>query len=112
MTITDRLKIDIIANKPGSDVVKLVIADHLEWDDLDRNLQLLQEKINTYLEFIESGQLLEVRSPPIPREPRVTIAVHMQYAPPSDAQDFFSQAQDFLAGIGVQFSVEHRPARI
>src|SRR4051812_18794190 len=90
MSITNRLKIDIIATKPGSGVVKLVIADHLEWDDLHGHLLVLQEKINTYVEFIESGQLLEVHSPPMPRNPDVVVAVHAQYAPPPDAEDFFS----------------------
>lgn len=35
--------------------VNLGISDHLEWDaSLDEHLYLLQEKINTYLRFIES----------------------------------------------------------
>ena len=112
MSITDKLRIDIIATKAGSDAVKLVIADHLDWDDPESHLLLLQEKINTYLEFIESGQLLEVRAPPIPQNPRVEIAVHAQHAPPPDTKGFFAQAEEFLGRIGVQFAVEYRPARV
>ena len=38
-------------------IVVLTISAHLEWDD--GHLFLLQEKINTYLAFLESGEVFE-----------------------------------------------------
>jgi hypothetical protein len=57
VSIADRNTIDLVATRPDSSVVKLVITDHLAWDDLDSHFRMLQDKINTYVEFIESGQL-------------------------------------------------------
>jgi hypothetical protein len=57
--------VDLVAyfeSKPGP--VTLIIVDHLPWADIDgdgferEHAWLLQEKINTYLAFIETGQLV------------------------------------------------------
>jgi hypothetical protein len=38
--------------------VHLVISDHLDWDENEgEHLLLLQHKVNTYLAFVEGGQL-------------------------------------------------------
>ncbi len=45
--------------KTTGDVV-LTIADYLDWETSEaQHLELLQEKLNAYLRFIESGELLE-----------------------------------------------------
>jgi hypothetical protein len=58
MTIEDVDKIDRLAfNRKNGDVL-LVISDHLAWDENEgEHLLVLQAKLNTYLEFVESGQL-------------------------------------------------------
>lgn len=37
----------------------LMLTDHLDWENEEDHLILLQDKINAYLGFIESGQYLE-----------------------------------------------------
>jgi hypothetical protein len=58
MTVEEIDKIDRLAfNRKNGDVL-LVISDHLDWDENEaEHLLLLQGKLNTYLEFVESGQL-------------------------------------------------------
>lgn len=34
------------------------ISDHLDWDDELEHIHALQEKINAYLRFVESGEIL------------------------------------------------------
>lgn len=58
MSITQKEKIDIIGIENGNTVV-LTISDHLDWKDSIYHLRVLEDKINTYLEFIEGGQILE-----------------------------------------------------
>lgn len=101
MSVTEPGKVDIVATRPGSRSVVLVVADHLQWDDLDGHLLALQAKLNTYIAFIESGQISRIEEPPIPPNPEVRIRVAMRYAPPLAAQDFFKEAGAVLAGIGV-----------
>jgi hypothetical protein len=45
-------------NEP--DAISLAISDHLAWgENTNDHLYKLQEKINSYIEFIESGQMEE-----------------------------------------------------
>lgn len=67
MSITETKVVDIIAVPEWEpENVILVITDHLEWGDKAQqgeHLLLLQEKINSYVAFIESGELLESYPP-------------------------------------------------
>jgi len=109
VTISDAKTIDIIATQPGSDLVKLVIADHLPWEDVHAHSHVLQAKINTYIAFVESGQLQRVKEPPIPDSPRVCIALAALHTPPAAAQEFLGRVKAFLASQGIQFDLDvHR----
>jgi hypothetical protein len=58
MTVEHSDIIYFVSFEPGAGVVIVTISDHLVWDENEReHLLLLQQKLNTYLEFIESGQL-------------------------------------------------------
>lgn len=108
MSITEKNKIDIVAARPDSSVVKLVITDHLGWDDFEAHARLLQDKVNTYLEFVESGQLARMQAPKIPDAPDVHIVLVLHYPPTKEAEEFFVQVREFLAGVGMKFDVEVR----
>lgn len=58
MSVTEKEKIDIIGIEEDKFVV-LTITDHLDWSDTFYHLCALEDKINTYLEFIEGGQIDE-----------------------------------------------------
>ena len=106
MSISETNKIDLIARDPNSAIVKLVIADHLTWDDLDAHSQLLQNKINAYLEFVASGQLEQIKKPVIPESPEIRITLAMKHKPTTDVLAFLAGAEAFLAGIGVKLELE------
>jgi hypothetical protein len=108
MSITETNKIDIVAARADSSVVKLVITDHLGWDDFEAHARLLQDKVNTYLEFVESGQLARTQTPKIPDPPDVHFALVLQYPPTKEAEELFGKIGEFLAGVGVKFEVEVR----
>ncbi|HLH96522.1 MAG TPA: DUF6572 domain-containing protein [Xanthobacteraceae bacterium] len=58
MTVEQNDKIDFVAFNRKSGDVHLIISDHLDWDENEgAHLLALQDKLNTYLEFVESGQL-------------------------------------------------------
>ena len=59
MTIEQSDKIDIIGQNKKEGYIALTISDHLEWDSNNEKLLILQAKINSYLSFVESGQLLD-----------------------------------------------------
>jgi|1185.fasta_scaffold07825_3 hypothetical protein len=106
MSITDTNKIDIVAARPDSSIVKLVITDHLGWDDFEGHARLLQDKVNTYLEFVDSGQLARMQTPKIPDAPELHIALVLQRPTTKAAEEFFIKVREFLAAEGIKFDVE------
>jgi hypothetical protein len=108
MSISETDTIDVVASRPDSPVVKLVITDHLEWEDIDEHLRLLQAKFNTYIAFVESGQLGRMKEPKLPPSPEVRIAVVALHAPPEETSDFFVRVEDFLREVGIGFELEVR----
>jgi|SRR5678809_586292 hypothetical protein len=56
MSVEDSKIVDAISADPKGNIV-LTISDHLEWDENSEHLLVLQNKINDYLSFIESGQI-------------------------------------------------------
>lgn len=56
MTIENTSIVDAIGTDKVTGAVHLTITDHLPWD-VDNHLQMLREKINVYLDFIESGEI-------------------------------------------------------
>ena len=60
MSVEQTDKIDFIGSDKESNSIILTISDHLDWEDSERHLLLLQEKLNNYLAFCESGEILEV----------------------------------------------------
>jgi hypothetical protein len=58
MTVEDFDKIDFADIDRESGNVNLTISDHLDWNEnKGEHLLALQNKLNSYLEFVESGQI-------------------------------------------------------
>ena len=59
MSIIEKDKVDAIGIEKETGIVVLSIADHLDWTDPLQHIFLLQAKLNSYLAFLESGEILE-----------------------------------------------------
>jgi hypothetical protein len=57
MSLDQPNKVDAIGLEKGTDQTVLTIADSWDWTDEPKHLIALQAKLNSYLEFIESGQV-------------------------------------------------------
>ena len=111
MSILETNKIDMVATRPDSRVVRLIITDHLDWDDVETHSRLLQEKVNAYLDFVETGQVNRLPGHRIPSSPEFRIILAVPQLPSPEAQDFLSQVRQFLAGISIGFEIEVRRGR-
>ena len=58
MSVEQIDKVDFISTTEKG-IIRLTISDYLEWDSKNEHLLILQNKINAYLNFIESGQIFE-----------------------------------------------------
>jgi hypothetical protein len=98
MAVTDTKIIDF-ASIDAEDEVILTIFDHLEWDD--EHLFILQEKINCYLAFIESGEIFETYPKSIGR--KVAIELVAKYEIFDTGLMFINKVKEVLDTIGVGF---------
>jgi len=79
VTVQDPNLIDVTSiDKQTGDVI-LTISDHLDWADTIEHQQILQRKINAYLAFIESGDLLQQF--PDAKGPGVTVSIVFKFKP-------------------------------
>lgn len=60
MSIIETDKIDGAGKSKEKKELMLLITDHLEWENEHEHLMILQNKINSYLGFIESKQYEEI----------------------------------------------------
>lgn len=58
MSVENPNVIDIIHTDKDGGHVTLTVTDHLEWGDGEHLLKL-QDKLNKYLAFVESGEIFE-----------------------------------------------------
>ncbi|EKS9844493.1 hypothetical protein QDD82_005346 [Burkholderia cepacia] len=103
MSITETNVVDLIGVDPSKGVARLGISDHLEWiAPEDEHLLLLQEKINTYLRFIESGEIYDHY--PDARNCKCEIELLSKYPLSKAAIDFCEMAKGVIKGAGLDFS--------
>ncbi len=98
MTVEQTNIIDLIGTDKSNQVI-LTISDHLEWDN--EHLLILQEKINTYLMFIESGQIYT--SHPAAKEKKIIIRTVFKYVPDDNGLKFLQACDEIIANAGFKF---------
>jgi len=101
MSIEDPNVVDFIGTT-SEGTVQLTISDHLEWDS--EHYLMLQEKLNTYLSFIESNEIYSS----YPNANGRTIKIHLMcmHAPTDEALLFISKCSEIIQQTGVKFSYE------
>lgn len=107
MALADPDKIDFIGISPDGYCV-LTIADDLDWDDPDGHLTALKVKLNTYVDFIRSGEI--ERAYPAGKDNELKILVALRDQPPPAGVEFFTTAKQTITALGIEFSwqVFHR----
>jgi hypothetical protein len=108
MSITDTGVIDFwgIPKWPPNKI-ELVITDHLEWGNKaeeGEHLLLLQEKLNTYIAFIESGEIYTEIPGALGKSP--IIRVMGKYELPEQAECFLGRVKEVLEEVGIGLQVE------
>ena len=105
MSIEQTDKVDVISLNKDSDECVLTISDHLDWTNEMDHYLLLQDKINAYLKFIESGEIFE--SYPKSRGKKLRIDVVFKYEPPNRKTLDLIKAE--LNKSGFVFTSRHIP---
>jgi hypothetical protein len=93
--------IDVISTDRLGHVV-LTVSDHLDWFDTVQHQNILQAKLNKYLAFVESGDILE--SYPDAKGRPVVFKVVFKFRPDPQGFQFLANAKSVieLAGFSLQ----------
>lgn len=100
MSIIETNKIDAIGTDKTSGEVILTITDHLDWSDEISHLELLQEKLNSYIEFIEGGQIDE--DYPNSKGKKLVIEIVTQYDYTEEGRTFLQNVKPIIESIGAE----------
>lgn len=102
MSILDTNTIDGMGLQKDGRELRLLLTDHLDWNDEKEHLLILQEKINVYILFYESQQYKQCDSnyAKAPIE-YVVIEIHSKYALPSLAIQFLEHVQEQINELGI-----------
>lgn len=100
MSIEQANVIDFMSTDPVSGSVTLTATDHLEWGSRE-HLLLIQEKLNSYLAFVESGEILE--SYPAAEGRLIRIFVICQFEPDEEGARFLSLCGEVIKNAGLDF---------
>ncbi|MBY5400585.1 DUF6572 domain-containing protein [Rhizobium leguminosarum] len=105
MALDETNIIDAIGVDNATGELVLTITDHLAWTGSDsEHLRLLQEKLNTYLGFVESGEILRIY--PDVKGRAVLIDIVCKYPPSQQARGFYDQVAQIVDGAGIK--LQHR----
>ncbi len=100
MSVEQSDKIDLVGidNETGS--VVLTISDHLDWSDSQSHQSILQRKLNTYLAFVETGQMNEQY--PSSKGKAVAFEIVFKHRPDRYALEFLRKASEVVQAAGFQ----------
>ncbi|MDR3177884.1 MAG: hypothetical protein LBT96_02750 [Campylobacteraceae bacterium] len=102
MSIEQTKTIDAIGTDNATGNVVLSISDHIDWlERTNEHLFLLQEKLNSYLSFIESGEMADVY--PNAKNREVTIEIIYKYPLSEQAQEFYQKVERIIQNAGIEF---------
>lgn len=105
MTVGQAGTVDWLGLERETGSILLTIVDDLGWANEADHLLALQAKLNTYLAFVESGEvfdrLLETVGRSVPRGTPITVSILAKYPPTPEAEEFLRHAKVVCQGIGV-----------
>lgn len=104
MSVIEQDKIDGMGKSKENNKLLFLITDHLDWKNEHNHLVILQNKINSYLEFIESKQY--VATYPQDVFDSYVIEIHFQNGMSENCLKFLEVVADQVEVLNVKIRVE------
>jgi hypothetical protein len=109
MTLRKTDTVDWLGIEKGSKHVALMLLDEEDWSDEQRHLELLEAKLNSYLAFIESGEIYDrlaaLGATGVEKTTPIKVNITAQYEVPPRARKFLAYAENMFKQAG--FSLRH-----
>lgn len=103
MSVADENKIDGIALSNSSNVLMLLISDHLDWENEYGHLVQLQNKINSYIGFLETEQFRDIYPGQI--FAAFCIEIHFKYQPTENCNKFIENVNRQISSKNISIEV-------
>lgn len=94
--------IDAIGIDREKNWVTLALIDSHDWIDEEQHLLLLQEKLNTYLSFIESGEVYSAYKEAEGRD--IEISIHFKNDISQSCKFFLNSVEEIVRNAGFIFN--------
>lgn len=91
-------EIDAIGIDRDTGIVVLKIFDHLNWENEQYHLYLLQEKINSYLRFMESKEIFDIY--PDAKNRKLNISISFKEKPSANGIKFLDVVSNIISNAG------------
>ena len=98
MSVEEINTIDFIGVDKSSGKVVLTISDHLDWMDSNYHLKKLQDKLNCYIHFCESGEIYE--SYPNAKDRDIMLSIRTKYPFSPEGKEFILKAREIIERSG------------
>lgn len=108
MTVRQTNVVDWLGIEKETGHVILTIVDDLDWTDEADHLRTLQDKLNTYLAFIESGEvyeaLIERLSRSVDSVTPMKVSILARHVPTADGEAFLEHARAVFEQAGLHLA--------
>lgn len=98
MSIEQTDVVDVISTDRMTRHVTLTISDHLDWSDSVAHQLLLQTKLNRYLAFVQSGEILQ--SYPNAKDRPIIFEVVFKFVPDEGGRAFLAKVRSIIESAG------------
>jgi hypothetical protein len=105
MSLDNLEVVDAVGTEKNSDTVVLNLLDAWDWDDEREHLIALQDKLNAYLAFVESGQIYE--DYPTAAGKALRIDIISRFPVPDAALYFLEKAATVASQLGITITQRH-----
>ena len=96
--------VDVMSTDKKTGSVVLTISDHVDWSDSLLHQAMLQAKLNKYLAFVESGEIL-ARYPDA-KNRLVVFRIVFKFEPDHEGKAFLDRARQVVESAGFSLQQE------
>lgn len=96
--------VDVISFDKNAGQVILTISDHLDWSDSLQHQTILQTKLNRYLAFVESEEILKTY--PAAKNMPIAFKIVFRVRPDGDGLKFLNAASKVIESAGFTLRYE------
>jgi hypothetical protein len=102
MSLDNIEMVDAVGTENSTNTVVLSIMDSWDWEDQQKHLAALQDKLNAYFGFVESGQIYEAYPEATGKSLRIDII--SRYPMPEAGHGVLAKASDVASKLNMSIT--------